>query len=53
MLLGSPCPGGAPAVVNKGSRLAAVVTDRVRVVKAGNTRGGQILAQHMTMMPAS
>jgi hypothetical protein len=54
LLLVPAGPDAAPAVIDKGARLAAVVADRVRVrvVKAGNTRGGQIPAGHLTTMLA-
>jgi hypothetical protein len=55
LLLGSNRPNIDPVVIDKGQRLAAIITDRVRVryVTNGNTRGNHIPTHHLNTMLAS
>ena len=51
-MLASETPSVPPTPITKGSELAAALVDRlrVRVVKAGKTKGGQIPITHLNTM---
>ncbi len=55
LLLGPDRPNIEPAAIHTGQRLAAILTDRVRVryVRNGNTRGNHVPAHHLSTMLAS
>lgn len=55
LLMGSSQPNIEPVPINKGSRLASIIIDRVRVsvTKNGNSRGNQIAMHHLNTMLAT
>ena len=55
LLLASQQPNIEPVVIDKGSRLASVIMDRLRVrcIKCGNSKGNHVPSNHLNTMLAT